>query len=144
MTDPLSDSLRWALQFGSDPAVSMADWLAREVVPDADTAEESVLREEPSSDADIQKLRTLKSAFKTLRLTGETPEDRRAGARYYAAVIAAAIVRHGVLISSQRITRLNSALSDLQSDEMIGSEIRALSARALERLENEVIPNDAS
>ena len=79
-----------------------------------------------------------------LRLTGETTEDRRAGARYYAAVIAAAILRHGIRISSQRQQRLLDALEDLEKDESISSEIRELAAQALARMANEIIPEESS
>lgn len=143
MIDPLSDSLRWALQFGTDPAVSVADWLTREVVPESTSANDAVLSAPDSPEVDLQRLRTLKSAFKTLRLSGETTEDRRAGARYYAAVIAAAIVRHGIRITSQRPGRLQGALEDLQNDEDVSQEIRALSSQALDRIDKEVIPEDS-
>ena len=140
MIDPLSDSLRWALQFGNDPAVSAADWLVRELAPEADSASAAILVPPTDQSADLDRLKLLKSAFKTLRLTGETPEDRRAGARYYAAVQAAAIVRHGVRISSQRMERLRAALEDLQDDDALPEEIRALISQAIERLDSELIP----
>ena len=143
MIYPLSDSLRWALQFGANPSFSAADWLAREVAPECATVNEAILEKSESAEKDLQRLRTLKSAFKTLRLTGETTDDRRAGAKYYAAVIAAAIVRHGIRISSQRPGRLQDALEDLRNDEDICSEIRALATKAIERLENEIIPEDS-
>lgn len=143
MTDPLSDSLRWALQFGHDPAISAADWLTRELVPEFDTADQAI-REPASSDAeDIQRLKLLKSGFKTLRLTGETAEDRRAGARYYAAVLAAAIVRHGIRITSQRISRIQSALEDLADDDSVSTDIQSMSRQALSRLEAELIPEES-
>ena len=140
MSDPLSDSLRWALQFGNDPAVSAADWLARELAPETSSAGFAILNPPSDQTADLERLKLLKSGFKTLRLTGETTEDRRAGARYYAAVQAAAIVRHGVRISSQRVERLRSALEDLQSDEALPEQIRELIGQSLERLDSELIP----
>ena len=122
----------------------MADWLAREVAPDSTSADDAVLSKVDDPESDLIRLRTLKSAFKTLRLTGETTEDRRAGARYYAAVIAAAILRHGIRISSQRQQRLLDALEDLEKDESISSEIRELAAQALARMANEIIPEESS
>ena len=144
MIDPLSDSLRWALQFGNDPAISAADWLVRELAPEVNTASSAILDPPAEQSADLDRLKLLKSAFKTLRLSGETTEDRRAGARYYAAVQAAAIVRHGVRISSQRVERLRTALEDLRDDEVMTTEIRSLVSRAVDRLDCEVIPEDES
>ena len=72
MIDPLSDSLRWALQFGNDPAISAADWLVRELVPEASTASSAILEPPADQSADLDRLKLLKSAFKTLRLSGET------------------------------------------------------------------------
>ena len=144
MIDPLSDSLRWALQFGNDPAISAADWLVRELVPEASTASSAILEPPADQSADLDRLKLLKSAFKTLRLSGETTEDRRAGARYYAAVQAAAIVRHGIRISRQRAERLRTALADLRDDKVMPEEIRTLVGRAVERLDSEVIPEDES
>ena len=142
MTDPLSDSLRWALQFGHDPAVSAADWLTRELAPEFDTADRAIREPASSDEEDIKRLKLLKSGFKTLRLTGETAEDRRAGARYYAAVLAAAIVRHGIRISSQRTSRIQSALRDLEGDNSVSTEIQSMSRRALDRLDAELIPEE--
>ena len=122
----------------------MADWLAREVSPESTSADDAVLSKAEDPESDLNRLRTLKSAFKTLRLTGETTEDRRAGARYYAAVIAAAILRHGIRISSQRQQRLVGALEDLEKDESISSNIRELAAQALARIANEIIPEESS
>ncbi|MCH2162909.1 MAG: hypothetical protein MK085_13700 [Phycisphaerales bacterium] len=140
MSDPLSESLRWALQFGNDPAVSAADWLARELAPETTSASNAILVPASEPTADLDRLKLLKKAFKTLRLSGETSDDRRAGARYYAAVQAAAIVRHGVRISRQRIERVQQALQEFKDDDVLPDGIRALVSEALERLDSELIP----
>lgn len=143
MSDPLSDTLRWALQFGVDPATSCADWIAREIDETCDSADAAVLKALQDSDADLQRLRHFKSAFKTLRLSGESSLDRRAGARYYAAVLAAAIVRHSIRITSQRPQRLREALEGLSQDAEMDARIRDLAQNALNRLNEEIIPEDA-
>jgi hypothetical protein len=143
MSDPLSDTLRWALQFGIDPATSCADWMAREIDETCDSADAAVLKPLDDSDDDLHRLRLFKSAFKTLRLNGESSLDRRTGARYYAAVLAAAIVRHNVRITSQRPQRLREALQGLSQDTEVDARIRDLAQDALHRLDEAIIPEDA-
>ena len=88
--EPLSDSLRWALAFGTAPDRSALDWLATELDSRATDATDAVLRSDPDPEHDRARLLLLKNGFKTLRIGSEHASDRRMAARFYAATIAAA------------------------------------------------------
>ena len=137
--DPLSDSLRWVLALGANPSQSPIDWIAIELDPESSNAAEAITRSQPEADSDLDRLQLLKSGFKSLRLSGETSADRRVAARYYAATIAAGVVRHKTWITEQRAERATSAIKDLHEDQSIPESLRTLAAQALEVIEGEVI-----
>jgi len=142
MIDPLTDSLRWAIAIGAEPERSTADWLAIELVPGAESAVAAVCDSIPDADADLERLRLLKRGFKTLRLGGEDSTDRRLAARYYAATLAAGVVRHGVWISRQRTDRIVEALQSLAEDEAMDDRLRAVASTALAIASERVIEGD--
>ena len=136
---PLSDSLRWALALGVDPSQSPIDWIAVELDPESNSAADAICRRIPEADSDLDRLQLLKSGFKSLRLSGETGSDRRVAARYYAATIAAAVVRHRTWITEQRIERITSAIEDLREDPSMPDSLREIAERSLEVIDGEVI-----
>ena len=142
MIDPLTDSLRWAIAIGTEPERSTADWLAIELVPGAESAVAAICDSIPDADADLERLRLLKRGFKTLRLGGEDSTDRRLAARYYAATLAAGVVRHGVWISRQRTDRIIEALQGLADDEATDDQLRAIASTALAIASERVIEGD--
>ena len=143
MTEPLTDSLRWALAIGSEPERSAVDWLAAELVPDRPDAVAAICEADPESDEDLRRLRLLKSGFKTLRLSGEHSTDRRLAARHYAATIAAGVVRHGCWITRQRPDRLLSALQDLAADDAMDDSLRSIASEAIAIANDRLIEQDS-
>ncbi len=143
MTDPLTDSLRWALAIGSEPERSAVDWLAAELIPDRPNAVAAISKADPDADEDLRRLRLLKSGFKTLRLSGEHSTDRRLAARHYAATIAAGVVRHGCWITRQRPDRLLSALQDLADDEAMDDSLRSIASEAITIANDRVLDQDS-
>ncbi|MBC02301.1 MAG: hypothetical protein CMJ34_03210 [Phycisphaerae bacterium] len=137
--DPLSDSLRWVLALGADPSRSPIDWLALELDPDARNAADAICRSVPGADADLDRLELLKSGFKSMRMSGENASDRRVAARYYAATIAAGVVRHRVWITEQRPERVTTAIEDLQQDDSMPESLRDLAKDAIETIDGEII-----
>jgi len=144
MTDPLTDSLRWAIAIGAEPERSTADWLAIELAPGTPDAVAAICDPGPDADADLERLRLLKRGFKTLRLGGEDSIDRRLAARYYAATLAAGLVRHGVWISRQRTDRIVEALQGLAEDESIDGRLRAVASTAITIASERAIEGDAT
>lgn len=144
MTDSLSDSLRWAISVGADPERSAADWLALELAPGSQDAVAAICDPIPDPDADLERLRLLKRGFKTVRLGGEDSTDRRLAARYYAATLAAGLVRHGLWISRQRTDRIVEALQGLADDEGIDDRLRAVASTAIAIAAERVIEGDAT
>ena len=134
MTNPertrLRDTLQWALDASCDPAMASADWLASDIDPDADSAVHLITRRETS----LELLHQAKSAFKTMRIIGETSADRRLAARLYAGTIAAGLAHHDVRISGQSDAALRRAFSALQEDESMPTALRDLAAIAVARL----------
>ena len=143
MTDPLTDSLRWALAIGSEPERSAVDWLAAELIPDRPNAAAAICTADPDPGEDLRRLRLLKSGFKTLRLSAEHSTDRRLAARHYAATIAAGVVRHGCWITRQRPDRLLSALQDLVADDGMDDVLRALAKDAITIAHDRVLDQDS-
>jgi len=143
MTDPLTDSLRWALAIGSEPERSAVDWLAAELIPDRPNAVDAICITDPDPEQDLRRLRLLKSGFKTLRLSGEHSTDRRLAARYYAATIAAGVVRHRCWITRQRPDRLLSALRDLAADEHVDHKLREIATQAIVIADEKVLEQDS-
>ena len=123
----LATAMRWALDLAADPANSVADWLASDIDPDHPTAES--LLTDPS--VSLPELRQAKSAYTTLRIVGERSDDRRLGARLYAAAIAAGIVHHHRRISRQSDEALKRAFNGLLDDENMPEPLRNLAGRAL-------------
>lgn len=140
MTDALSESLRWALALGTQPERAMVDWLAHELVPDAEDAVSAIVQPGPDRGADRDRLELLKSGFKSLRIGAESTTDRRLAARCYAATIAAGVVRHGIWITRQRREKAIEAMQDLANADEMAAPLRELARRALDHLDDHVIP----
>ena len=138
-SDPLSDSLRWALALGHEPDRSPIDWLAVELDPKATDATDAILRVDDEPKRDLARLLLLKSGFKTLRIGGESVADRRLAARFYAASIAGGVVRHRCWISNQRPDRAIEAIRDLLEDESMPSSLRDLARAAIVITEEQVV-----
>ena len=138
----LSDALRWALDAMHYPAMTSADWLARDIDPDQPTA--AAFMTNPA--ITLRQVKQAKSVFKTLRIVGETSAERRIGARMYVAAIAAGIVRFDTRVSSQSDRAVRKGLQALLDDrgmpmplrDLAGSALCALNARA----EGEQPPSD--
>jgi hypothetical protein len=123
----INDAIRWALETSTDPATASADWLAMDIDDDCHSAV-SLLTDGSVS---LVQLRQAKSAYKTMRILGETSGDRRLGARLYAAAIAAGLVWHGRRISSQSDAALTRAFNSLLDDRAAPEELRSLAGKAL-------------
>jgi len=126
-TRQLGDTLRWALDLSADPATASADWLAADIDPQRESAVALLT----DAGVPLTHLRRAKSAFKTMRIVGETGADRRMGARLYAAAIAAALVWHGKRISRQSDAALRRAFASLLDDHAMPEPLRALAGKAL-------------
>ncbi|MHC4414202.1 MAG: hypothetical protein ACYS0G_02840 [Planctomycetota bacterium] len=127
MHNHLSDALRSALEASADPAQAAADWLARDIDP----AQPSAVALLTDPDASLEQLQKAKSAYKTMRILGETPADRRLAARLYAAAIAAGLVRHKRRISRQSDDALRRGLQSLLNDARMPDRLRDLAGMAL-------------
>ncbi|MCP5119797.1 MAG: hypothetical protein GY953_54055, partial [bacterium] len=60
--DSLTEALRWALENTNDPTMAAADWLARDIDPNARNAVDLV----SSPFTSLEILKRAKSAFKTM------------------------------------------------------------------------------
>ena len=127
MKPRLDDALRWALDQSSDPAMASADWLAMDI--DELHVSATSLLTDPG--VTLLQLRKAKSAYKTMRIVGETSSDRRLGARLYAASIAAGLVWHGKRISRQSDEATRRAFTGLLDDESMSQALRTLAGKAL-------------
>ena len=123
----LDEALRWALDASSDPAMASADWLA----VDIDETCSSAVGLLTNPEIPLPQLRKAKSAYKTMRVVGETSADRRIGARLYAASIAAGLVWHGRRISQQSDAALDRAFTSLLDDDRMHDGLRLLVGQAL-------------
>jgi hypothetical protein len=119
--------LRWALDSLQSPAMAAADWLARDIDPNANTATD--LLTNPT--VTLEQIRQAKSAYKTMRIVGEKSADRRIGARMYVAAIAAGLVRFGKRVSAQSDSALKRGLKDLLDDRKMPEALRQLAGTAL-------------
>jgi hypothetical protein len=128
-------AMQWAEAIGRDDAMASVNWLAADIDAARPSAEQLLL--DPASGVDA--LIAAKSAYKTLRVVGESPVERRLGARWYAAAIAAGIVHHGTRISSQSDRALDRAFAALVDDDTMPPSIRELVVRALFRLRSGAI-----
>lgn len=120
----------WIRPGMSDPALAAADWLAEDVAPGCGSALELVTS--PASALDD--LRRAKDAFKAMRVMGEHATDRRLAAWLYLGTIAAAVVRHDRLITSQSNRALDKALAAMAQEERVPEALRRLAREAQERL----------
>lgn len=123
----LGETLRWAFEFNTSPALAGATWLTREIIPDARDPFDAIL----APNTTLSALEELKGAYKMLRTTGTSSAERSLAARLYAATIAAALVRHAKLITSQRGETLLKAFTELESDITMPEKIRELGAQAI-------------
>jgi hypothetical protein len=123
----MSEAIRWALETSTDPSVAAADWLARDI--DSQYSSAVALVTDPN--IPLEHLKRAKSAFKTMRVVGETANDRRLGGRLYVAAIAAAIVRHNERITTQSDAALKRAMESLESDTTMPESLRGLAGLAL-------------
>ena len=128
----LGEALRWAINSSMDPAMASADWLAMDINGSRDSA--VALLTDPS--VSIDQLNKAKSAYKTMRIVGETSADRRLGARLYAAAIAAGLVWHGQRISTQSDAAMRRAFQGLLDDTSMVPRLRDLAGQALCHLAN--------
>ena len=128
--DGTSAAIGWAAACGPTDAMASVNWLAADASPAHGTAE--ALLSDPN--VPLNALLSAKNAYKTLRVVGETAEDRSQGARWYAATIAAGLVHHRTRISAKSDQALDRALADLVDDTDMPPTIRELAVRALFRL----------
>lgn len=124
--DNTAHPLEWAIETDIDPHFMIADWLVRDLLEE-DTDAVTILS---SNSTALDQFRTLKRAFKHLRTQGETPADRRLGARLYAATIAAAMVRHDRRITVQSDRKLREAFDDFARDLDMPESLAALVKQA--------------
>jgi len=129
----MSEALRWALESSSDPARAAADWLVRDISPHHESAWAMLA----DSSVSMAELHQAKTAFKTMRIMGETVADRRHAARLYAATIAAARVRHGESITRQSQGAIRRALETLEQDVEVPEPVRSMIGLALCMMNNE-------
>ncbi len=115
----------------ADPdASAAADLIARDILPDASSAAELV----SSPFISLAQLRTAKSAFKMLRVVGETAAERRLGAELYAVAIGAALVFHGTRITEQSNRALRQGLRAAVNDRQLPELVRETARLALNKL----------
>ena len=81
----LGDTLRWAFELDSSPAIAGAAFLTREIIPAAKDPFDAII----AASTTQHQLEDLKNAYKMLRTTGATAPERSLAARLYAATIAA-------------------------------------------------------
>jgi hypothetical protein len=125
--ETMEDALRWALESMSQPSMTAADWLARDIDP----AQPTVVGLLTSPTLTLTKARQAKTVFKTMRIVGETSADRRIGARMYAAAIAAALARFRVRISTQSDAALKRGFQGLLDDRSMPMPLRDIAGTAL-------------
>lgn len=126
----LSEAFRWAVESAADPATAAADWLARDIDP----GRRSAVALLTDRDTPLDNIKRAKDAYKTMRLLGETPDDRRLAARLYAASIAAGLAHHGRRISRQSDSALRRGLQSLRDDVEVPEPLRRLATDALDIL----------
>lgn len=128
-THSIQAALRVALESTLDPAVAAADWLARDIDPACESAQDLLTNPKVS----LMNLKRAKAVYKTMRILGETSADRRLAAHLYVASIAAGLVRHGQRITSQSEAALQRGLKSLADDVEMPARLRELAARALRK-----------
>jgi len=125
--ETMEDALRWALDSISQPSMTAADWLARDINPSHSTV--VGLLTDPR--LTLTQVRQAKTVFKTMRIVGETSADRRIGARMYAAAIAAALARFRVRVSTQSDAALLRGFQGLLDDRSMPMPLRDIAGTAL-------------
>jgi hypothetical protein len=125
--ETMEDALRWALESMSQPSMTAADWLARDIDPSQPT----VVGLLTNPKLTLTQVRQAKTVFKTMRIVGETSADRRIGARMYAAAIAAALARFRVRISTQSDVALKRGFQGLLDDRSMPMPLRDIAGTAL-------------
>ncbi len=123
----LALALNWIVEDGRDPEWAAADWLATDIDPSYQSATEMLSDPKVSLDT----LDRAKDAYKTMRIVGEAPADRRLGARLYLASIAAALARHHRRISRQSNEALERNLREMINDTAMPDSLRAVAGIAL-------------
>ena len=123
----LAQVLRWVMETSNQQAIASADWLARDINDQCNSAVDLLI----SDHTTLVQLRQAKSVFKTMRIVGETSADRRIGARLYAASIAAGLVRFNQRISRQSNRALLRGFTGLLNDRRMSSNLRDLAGMAL-------------
>lgn len=123
----IHDALRWAIEEHKDPAMAAADWLVRDIDPDAPSAVALLT----GNNVSLKKLKLAKDAFKTMRIVGETASDRSLASRLYCAAIASAMVHHGERISRQSDRAMLKGLDSMARDVQVAEELRELARTAL-------------
>lgn len=123
-------TLSWVLASVRAPDWALADLLATDLDPECHGAVDLVT----SSRTKLATLLAAKSLFKTLRIEGETIDDRRIGSILYAATIGAALVHFDERITRQRTDTLRAALLRIEQDDMLPDSLRALARTASPKL----------
>jgi hypothetical protein len=123
-------SLGWAMDNFKDEALAAVNWLVSDIDPSYDSALQMVT----DATVPLDTLVRSKEAFKVMRMMGETTADRRIAARFYAAVIAVALARHDVRISTQSTSALKRGFESLQSDVLLNRVMRETTLIAIRRL----------
>ena len=126
----LGETLRWAFEIDQSPALAGARFLTREIIPGARDPFEAIA----DASTTQRQLEDLKNAYKLLRTTGATAPERSLAARLYAATIAAALVRHGAMISRQAPLALGRAFEELAQDREMPERIRELGSLAIDAM----------
>ncbi|MEY4117392.1 MAG: hypothetical protein RLZZ116_720 [Planctomycetota bacterium] len=126
----LGDTLRWAFELDSSPAIAGAAFLTREIIPAAKDPFDAII----AASTTQHQLEDLKNAYKMLRTTGATAPERSLAARLYAATIAAALVRHGAMISRQNPFTLAKAFEEMSADPEMPERIRELGPLAIDAM----------
>ncbi|MBM4113952.1 MAG: hypothetical protein FJ253_11395 [Phycisphaerae bacterium] len=124
--DAMHETLAWVLNSESACDWSIADHMARELDPRCLGAIDLIT----SGHATLETLVRAKALFKTLRLEGETAEDRQLGSQLYAGAIAAAIVGFGEPATRQRPESLRRAFVRMQENLSLPPSLRQLARRA--------------
>lgn len=126
----MHETLTWALGTETSGDWAIADLMARELEPASLGAVDLLT----SGHATLETLVRAKAVFKTMRLEGETADDRRLGAQLYAAAIGAALVHFSQKVSRQRADSLGRAFRRIAEDLSLPPPLRTLAARAHARL----------
>ena len=126
----LGDTLRWAFELDTSPALAGAAFLTREIIAGSKDPFEAIV----AASTTLHQLEDLKNAYKMLRTTGATAPERSLAARLYAATIAAGLVRYGAMISRQNPFTLAKAFEEMSADPEMPERIRELGPLAIDAM----------